>query len=93
MIDAPILIPAPTEDGTWRQFNLPWNSGESLSATIQIYVTRTDISGNDGTLDDLSFTADKRGSTSELTAAPVPEPASMTLFGIGAGILLRRKRR
>jgi len=42
-------------DGQWSQFSVPWNSGMSDVATIQIVDVNTAGFGNDFTLDDLSF--------------------------------------
>jgi len=45
----------PAEDGAWGQFKFVWISGSAATATIQIFIVRTDDSGNDVAIDDLSF--------------------------------------
>ncbi len=75
----------PSTPGLWTPFSGAWNSLLSTSATLEIFDLNTDASGNDFTLDDISFAAPTRG---------VPEPLSLALFGGGlAGIGAIRRRR
>lgn len=48
-------LQAPATTGTWLNFYTIWNSGSSTSATICITNLNSSQSGNDFTLDDISF--------------------------------------
>ncbi|MEO0037240.1 MAG: hypothetical protein RIQ59_451, partial [Bacteroidota bacterium] len=47
--------PAVATCGNWIQYTLPWNSGASTSAVIEMYDTNTIAAGNDFAVDDVSF--------------------------------------
>jgi hypothetical protein len=66
-------------DGLWSQFIAPWNSGQNQIATFQIVDTNLTRVGNDFTLDDLALIP---------LNSSAPEPATVTLAGIGAGLCL-----
>jgi Ca2+-binding RTX toxin-like protein len=48
---------APTDVGIWRRIAVMWHSGSSTSARLSVVDANTDFSGNDFTLDDMSFSA------------------------------------
>lgn len=48
--------PATATCGNWTQYTFNWNSGSSTSATIEMYDTNTQVSGNDFAIDDITFT-------------------------------------
>jgi hypothetical protein len=68
------------QDGVWTQFSMTWNSGNATTAILSLVDQNTDSVGNDFVLDDFEF-------------APVPEPASLVVVGIGVLAALRRRRR
>ena len=63
--------------GTWEQFTAQWNSGSATSAKIELINLSTAVTGNDFAFDDISF---------------VPEPSSLALLGLGALVVVRRRR-
>lgn len=66
--------------GMWMPFSRMWDSGLATSATISIIDRNLSATANDFALDDLSF-------------ATVPEPGALSILGIGAvGVLRRRVR-
>jgi hypothetical protein len=79
-------LPSPSPTGTWGRFSGLWSSGAATTATIQLYLTRTEASGNDITLDDLSFTT---------VAVPVPAAAwtgLATLTAMAMACMLRKRK-
>ncbi len=64
--------------GTWDEWMVTWNSGVSTSGTFEIVNSNLSTFPNDFYLDDVSLV--------------VPEPATMTVIGMGALALLRRRK-
>lgn len=72
--------------GLWTQIYIPWNSGASTTALASILNQNTVASGNDFSLDLLSFD----------TVAPVPEPATLLMVGgalFGLCLLQQHRRK
>ena len=76
----------PSTTGEWTQFGATWDSLALTSATLSIYDLDTDYSGNDFTLDDISFEPAR-------TTQATPEPMTLVLFGSGLAGLGRLRRR
>ena len=71
--------------GVWQQFAMTWNSGANVSAVIEVVDSNTNSSGNDFTLDDISFTAVTTAPTAD--AGPdqsLNEQEEITLDGSGS---------
>jgi len=85
-----VLVGAPMSSssttGLWLQFAASWYSGTSTTAVLSLVDLNTEWNGNDFALDDITLDA----------SAPVPEPASLLLFGSGlaalAGVRKNRKK-
>jgi hypothetical protein len=77
-------LPANSPTGTWGKFSALWSSHAATTATIQLYITRTDASGNDIALDDLSFST---------VAVPVPAAAWTGLATLAALGIARKLRK
>lgn len=74
------IVTAPSTTAAWENFSTTWNSGATISASIEIIDLNTDGTGNDFALDDISMNV-------------VPEPISSTLFLIGGATLGFRRLR
>jgi hypothetical protein len=73
--------------GLWQRFEATWQSGPATSVTLSLKDLNTEYGGNDFALDDFAVTA--------APTDPVPEPATLTLLGIGfvTTAMTRRRRR
>jgi hypothetical protein len=81
---------APAAGGVWSQFSDAWNAGAATSATITLYDLETAASGNDFSLDDLSFSQNLP--LGDTNAAPAPASGMAALIGF-AGIAAMKLRR
>jgi hypothetical protein len=64
--------------GEWQFLGTTWNSGANTSVVLQIVNQNTAIGGNDFALDDIHFS----------TESSIPEPGTLTLLAVAAGLLL-----
>ncbi|MBY0444113.1 MAG: PEP-CTERM sorting domain-containing protein [Burkholderiales bacterium] len=73
-----------TADGGWNQFYATWNSGSNTTANLNLVNLNLAKSGNDFALDNISMSA----------TAPVPEPETYALMGLGlVGLMAARRRK
>jgi hypothetical protein len=77
----------PSATGVWQEFCGSWNSGTSVSATIDIVNTSNDFAGNDFALDDLSLvgsgTMGAADCSVEATPTDTPGGSCTTFFDDG----------
>jgi hypothetical protein len=85
-----MALPLGPTAGQWIKFTVPWNSGNSTTATLSISDQNTQAFGNDFALDDLGF------ATSPLSVAQQAPAAGAGVFaalwswnpGTGAGLAI-----
>ncbi|MGA2443502.1 MAG: PEP-CTERM sorting domain-containing protein [Tepidisphaeraceae bacterium] len=80
LLGSPVSAVGTWGSNGWQQFTFSWNSASNASASLILHDFTTTASGNDFGIDNISVSA-------------VPEPASASLFLLGAtGFLTRRHR-
>jgi hypothetical protein len=70
--------------GEWKLFSAVWNSGSNTSANLNLVNFNSAKQGNDFALDNIAMS----------TTAPVPEPETYALMGLGlVGLVAARRRK
>jgi hypothetical protein len=73
-----------TADGAWKSFYAVWNSGSNVSANLNLVNFTSAAHGNDFALDNIAMS----------TTAPIPEPETYALMGMGLlGLMAARRRK